>query len=374
MKLKSIVKIFKYAIFIFNVIAIIFLLLSAFSDRVSPNTAIIFAHLGLLFPVILIVNIIFTIWWLLTWKWKFLLINIVILFICSDAIFTYFPIHFRTKEIPKDCIKVLTYNVMRFNQFKKHTEGSPNRVITYILNANADIVCLQEYGVTNFKHLITQQEVDNIFEKKYPYRKYIATIKEYDTEGGIAIYSKFPINSIEKIPFESCKYNGACVAELDIRGKKVRLINNHLESNKLSVGDQVEYAGLIRGIRALDSKKIESITEIMRRRLSVSFKIRALQAEMVAEYVKNSDTPYIIVCGDFNDTPISYSRRTIMGNILEDSYAKTGFGPGITYNRNRFWFRIDFILHSKNIKSYNSTVGKLKDSDHYPVWTYLQLK
>ena len=373
MKLKHIGKLFNTVVLTINIIAIVLLLLSTFSDRVSPNTAMFFAFAGLFFPFILFANIIFVVWWLLLWKWKFLLINVITLLICSGAIFTYFPMNFRTKEVPEDCIKVLTYNVMRFNQFKKHSENSPNGVIAYILDVDADIVCIQEYGVTNLAHLISQKEVDDIFKKKYPYRKKVAINKDNSTEGGISIYSKFPINSFKKIPFTS-KYNGSCIAELDVKGEKVTLINNHLESNSLSAKDLIEYAGLLQGMKERDSKKIESITEMLKERLSDSYRVRARQAEMVAEYVKNADTTYIIVCGDFNDTPISYVRRKIMGGVLNDAWVETGFGPGITYNKNRFWFRIDYILHSKNIKAYNCTVGKLKDSDHYPVWTYLQLK
>lgn len=80
-----------------------------------------------------------------------------------------------------------------------------------------------------------------------------------------------------------------------------------------------------------------------------------------------------MVCGDFNDTPISYAHRTIQGP-LKDAYAASGRGVGVTYNENFFWFRIDNILHSANMKPINCTVDKVRYSDHYPLWCYLQLK
>ena len=43
-------------------------------------------------------------------------------------------------------------------------------------------------------------------------------------------------------------------------------------------------------------------------------------------------------------------------------------------NENFFWFRIDNILHSANMKPINCTVDKVRYSDHYPLWCYLQLK
>jgi endonuclease/exonuclease/phosphatase family metal-dependent hydrolase len=99
--------------------------------------------------------------------------------------------------------------------------------------------------------------------------------------------------------------------------------------------------------------------------------MRANQAHVIDREIRESRNPYIVVCGDFNDTPISYAYRTIKGD-LEDAFVESGSGMGISFNRYRFLFRIDYILHSKNMKAYNCTVGKLKVSDHYPVCTYLQ--
>ncbi len=371
--LKRIGKIFSSTLFVINIITLFVLLLSAFSDRVSPNTMMLFAYLGLVFPFILLVNILFAIWWVLILRWRFFLFNVAVFIVSSGQIFTYFPVHFKTKNVPEDCIKVLTYNVMRYNQYHPHTKSNPNNIIKYILDLDADIVCLQEYGVTtNMPGLITQEEADSYYKDKYPYRKYFPIIKTGNAVGGNAVFSKFPVKSFKKIPYTS-NYNGSFILELDVKGKTVSLINNHLESNKLSAGDQAEYAGLLQGIKELDPKKIEGVSDMMRRKLSVSYRVRAKQAELVAEYIRNSKDPYLIVCGDFNDTPVSYVRHTVKGNLLKDSFAETGFGMGVSYNRNRFLFRIDYILHSKNIKAYNCTVGKIKDSDHYPVWTYLQL-
>ena len=56
------------------------------------------------------------------------------------------------------------------------------------------------------------------------------------------------------------------------------------------------------------------------------------------------------------------------------AYAASGRGVGVTYNENFFWFRIDNILHSANMKPINCTVDKVRYSDHYPLWCYLQLK
>jgi endonuclease/exonuclease/phosphatase family metal-dependent hydrolase len=218
-------------------------------------------------------------------------------------------------------------------------------------------VCFQEFALS---HELTEPVLRDAL-KAMPY---FHQLPYY-----FAIFSKYPILSIKKIPIES-EYNGAFVAELDINGRKVTLINSHLESNRISPDEQVGYYDLT---KEPSTQKLEAFTHLMYQRLNPAFKKRAEQANIISNVIRESKNPYIIVCGDFNDTPISYARHTIKGDLV-DAFVESGSGMGISFNTNRFLFRIDYILHSKNMKAYNCTVGKLRTSDHYPVWTYLQFK
>ena len=58
---------------------------------------------------------------------------------------------------------------------------------------------------------------------------------------------------------------------------------------------------------------------------------------------------------------------------LEDAWVNNANGLGITYHEHFFLFRIDYILHSPSIKTYQTQVDKVSHSDHYPLWTYFQL-
>lgn len=357
-------------LFILNIITLVLFILSAFSDRISPDKSIIFPLLGLAFPFITGVNILFLIVWSILNQWKYILLNIIVLVIGGNAIITYFPVHSETKDIPPDCIKILSYNVMQFEHKKANTQDNPNYVLEYILNSKADIVCIQEYGANKKGPHLTDKEIKQTL-KTYPYNyTYRFSSSPKNEILGLALFSKFPILSTEKIVFES-KYNGSFSAVLDINGKRTTLINNHLESNKLTIEERNDYSNLI---DHFDSKKLDRVTGTILNRLIPAFKIRAKQAETIANTIAENENPYIIVCGDFNDTPVSYSRRVIKKN-LNDAFADTGFGLGTSFNRHRFYFRIDHILHSKNIKAYNCTVDRsIKNSDHYPIWTYLDFR
>lgn len=363
-------RIYNSSLFTINIVFIVLLILSAFSDRVSPDKIVYFSFLGMVFPFILVINLCFVVWWLLFRRWKQLLTCLIAIFICWGAVNTYFPLHLKTEKLPDDAIKILTYNVMGFHHSTPHTEKKPNPVLQYIVDSEADVVCIQEHRTyRNSRHLspVTLRRA----LRAYPY-SHFHRIKTADPDLGIyglSIYSKYPIVSTEKIDFNSM-YNGAFKAVLNVDGKKVTVINCHLETNNLSNEDRRQYDAMMKDF---DSKKLDEVAGRTVKKLKPAFKTRAAQAKKIAELIRKEENPYIVVCGDFNDTPISYARKTIKGN-LKDAFADTGSGLGITYNRNRFYFRIDYILHSKNIKAYNCTVGELKDSDHYPVYTWLKLQ
>lgn len=367
--MKSLGRIVGFALFSVHVTLMALLLLSAFSDRISPEKSVFFSFLGMGFPFLILPNLFFVVWWFLFMQWKKMLAGIVSLLLCWGAINAYFPLNARTRDLPEDCIKILTYNVMGFHHSSAHSEKHPNPVLQYIIDCKADIVCIQEHrSYQNSRHLSPDDLKKAL--KMYPYSHFYRIETADPSLGiyGMSVYSKFPIKSAEKIKFNST-YNGAFKVELDIRGKKVTLINCHLETNNLSDEDRQQYDNMVKDF---NSKNIDAMADRTFRKLKPAFKARAAQADKVAEVVGNDTNPYVIVCGDFNDTPISYARQRIKGNLV-DAFAETGRGPGITYNRNHFYFRIDYILHSRNIKSYNCSVGKLKDSDHYPVCAWLKL-
>lgn len=346
-----------------NVIIAILFIVAAYSDHVSPEKNLLLSYMGLAFPVFCLFNMGFIVYWICLKKWKFTLVGVLSFFVCIGPVSTYFPLHGKTDKIPEGALKVLTYNVMAF-AYKNHTPEVPNKIVKYIADSGADIVCLQEYGVSPSDKYLTTSKLHSALSM-YPFRKVI------DLPSGtkIAVFSKYAITSSRRVKYASA-FNGSAVHELDIRGKRLTLINNHLESLKLTTEDKTKYTDFI---KSLNADTFDGLKGTIRRKIGPAFLIRAKQAEVIAHEVANAKGEYVLVCGDFNDTPISYAHRTIQGPLV-DAFAESGRGLGISYNQNLFFFRIDHILHSTNITSFNCTVdSKIKDSDHYPVWCYLVL-
>jgi len=94
---------------------------------------------------------------------------------------------------------------------------------------------------------------------------------------------------------------------------------------------------------------------------------RAVGADAVHKYIEEHRQYPMIVCGDFNDNPISYSRRTIAKG-LKDCFVETGKGLGLSFFQKGFFFRIDHIMCSDHFVPYNCKVdNKMDASDHYPI-------
>jgi endonuclease/exonuclease/phosphatase family metal-dependent hydrolase len=78
-------------------------------------------------------------------------------------------------------------------------------------------------------------------------------------------------------------------------------------------------------------------------------------------------SPYpVIVCGDFNDSPVSYTYQKISAN-LKDAFLESGTGLGSTYSGRFPSYRIDYILHNPQLSCYQYANPKMGLSDHQPV-------
>ncbi len=360
--MKQLGKVIAYLILAVNALFVGLLLLAAYSPYVNPNSHPNISCFGLTFPIFLIINLCFLVFWLIA-RYKFALLALAGFLICYPQLRTYFPVNFHTKSVPENSIKFLSFNTMAFGYMEK--KNGKNPILTYLQESEADIICLQEYATSETAKIHLNERDIQKGLSNYPYRN----VQTLGKHGGnkIACFSKYPILSARKLE-QNSNSNGSVVYELVIGKDTVALINNHLESNKLSKNDREAYEEMLDGAKASEMK---SGARMLLRKLAQATTIRAGQADVVAEEIASSPHSHIIVCGDFNDSPISYAHRTI-SQKLDDAFVQSGRGLGISFNQNKFYFRIDNILVSKNFKTYNCTVDRsIKSSDHYPIWCYI---
>ncbi len=355
-------------IFATNIIAILLLFSSFLSWRVSPLKTNLFSYLGIAFGFVLLINVAYLFFWILFKKWKLALVSLVSLVLCHNPITTFFPLNLFPEKPPKNSLKILTYNVEGFINENK-IEDARHPILDYIVETDADIVCLQEYLVSKTGQSIRSQRDVNRILNKYPYHSSTAL----EASGkyhiyGLACFSKYPIEKTQEIVFNS-SFNGAAVYIINVNGKRLAVANVHLESNSITAEDKKLYGDFFQNS---DQVNLEDVTTNIRTRLGKAYRMRTEQVHKVKNELSKLNVDGTIICGDFNDTPISYVYAQ-MKKGLNDAFASTGFGPGITYNEDFFLFRIDNIMHSPNLKSYQAKVDKVKYSDHYPLTTFLKI-
>jgi len=360
----------KWVVLVSNIVAAFFMLMTLAGSVLSPDKFILPAYFALVFPITIFFNIGFVILWLLARKWLFL-ISLSVLFFSAKEINNTFPVHFGNTDNSRlnNPICLLTYNTRMSGELKKHTRRNPNKVIQYILDSDADIVCLQEFTVSGNKEFLTEKDIIRIF-KKYPY-KHIQYKQKFNDNlkfSGIATFSKFPIVNKQLIDYPSY-YNVSIFSDINIHGKIIRFVNNHLESNRLTEHDKDMPLKLKHNF---DTKDLTGITLHFSHKLAVAYKLRSVQADAVAKIINSS--PYkVIVCGDFNDVPVSYAYTTVKGK-LKDAFAETGNGMGWTFNERFYRFRIDYVFYdSVAFTPIQYKTDKVNYSDHYPVFCKLNI-
>lgn len=341
-----------------NVASILLMLLVGHADAIHPEAFPRLSNMGLVFPLLLAINFCFLVLWVLL-KPRYVLIPLLGFMVCYGPVRRYMPIN-APHEPPEGCIKVLSYNVWYFAGWENRDR--PNPILEYIKDQDADIVCLQESA----ENEVGSYQVDSILSPVYRHKDTLM----YNSDC-LTVFSKYPILSHERIAYES-KGNMSAAFRLDVEGREVIVVNNHLETTGLSLEEKGRFKALVKGKLKTDTAAQTSKWLIAH--LGEQTRKRASQAEAVARYVAyNSGTP-MIVCGDFNDSPISYARKTIAKG-LTDCYVSTANGPGISYHKSGIFVRIDNIFCSDDFEPYACYVDNgIGNSDHYPIVCWLRMR
>lgn len=260
-------------------------------------------------------------------------------------------------------IKVESYNVGMFSSGKNRAESNGKKmgknecrdsVVAHIRANKPDIACFQEFYVKSKK------QADTILGE-YKYRYYhLFKIRNGDMFGNI-ILSKYPITASGKISFPQST-NLSIFSDINCYGQKFRIYNNHLESYNVS------FTGLVKKL-ANDAKVArDSITNDLleaHEKMKGTFIRRSDQVNKILSTITECKHPSII-CGDFNDTPISYTYH-LLSKGRKDSFRECGSGFAGTYVPVWPLLRIDYILFPESYEGILHTTHKTGYSDHYPI-------
>ena len=215
---------------------------------------------------------------------------------------------------------------------------------------DADVIALEESP--RYAHLgaLVEQEL----AKKgltYSFR----TDKTNDT-----LHSRYPLINARLVRAYN-KTNGASTALISPNpGDTILVIAAHLESNRVLL----DAGNLVKDAAQANKQAYWTIRNVARNYRAAAI-LREAQSEELAKVISGSKHPVVLI-GDLNDTPLSYTLGTLRRAGLVDAFRQNGSGLGITYPGTIPGLRIDYVLASPSLKPISAGVLNCDYSDHNP--------
>ena len=311
-------------LFFVNSVILFLLLISYLAPKIHPDFFWHISLLGILFPFLLILNTLFAVYWVISWR-KYFWANIVIIVLGLPYIDNTIANQKNTldqKEFSQlqknkkhqfdQLINLMSFNVRLFNQNENIDDDKiENKIVEMIKEKKPNVLCLQEFNLT--------ESTKELFDA-FNYKK--------NNDNKLQIFTNYRV-----IKSGYIKSKNICIYKDIVLNDTIRVYNIHLQSNWVKT-------------------------------MKSSYQNRVSEALKIKKHINKSPYP-VIVCGDFNDTPLSYTYSTLKKG-LADSFQESGIGIGNSYVSIPT-LRIDYILHSQKYESYNYKKLKYKFSDHYPI-------
>lgn len=369
-------KIIRVAFTIANIITMILYLLACLVPFVDAGRSWFIAMMGLLFPLLFFILLAFLIYRAIRRsKWAFAC-TLALLFGWKQVL-VMFAFHLPQKfEAAKasQTIRVMTWNLSSWglsNHSGKGKADHQNEMIDLIKKTNADVLCFEEYiYYRNSKY--QDSIIPALKESGYQYRYFVRTkfIERFYKSTRLIttiIISKYPITDTSHFFYNDEQLVEPLIqADIKVNDQTIRIFTTHLESVRFESTD-------FQALRSLKEPINASLgpSKLIAYKLRNAYRSRAAQAEVLNRKIKESPHP-VIVCGDFNDVPNSYTYFKVKGS-LQDAFLKKGSGFGRTLRMLSPTLRIDYILADKKFKVTQCNVINVPYSDHNPVVADLDL-
>lgn len=338
------------------------LIIAYLTPYVAPSTFGSLTIVGIFAPILYMGVAICMLLWLISCRWKtagvVALLLIPGLFRLSD----FYNIDFMRKvDVKADSrsISVMSYNIRGF-----YDDNSRNCVSGYVdyfaNNELADVVCLQEFACD----MRGAGRIDSLFKARYGEDKFFVNDVVEAGQVVLRTYSRHRIIASGNISGEG--RGTSQWVDITVGKDTLRIFNNHLHTMSISANDSEDIA---EGRILQDGDRMRSIVN----RIANNSTIRASYVDTLRTVI--ADTPYDnIICGDFNDTPMSY----VYGELSKehkDAFVECGSGYGYTFRPMYGTLRIDYILYSDGMMAQKYAVDRdVTLSDHLPVTATIKLR
>ncbi|MDZ4667176.1 MAG: endonuclease/exonuclease/phosphatase family protein [bacterium] len=351
-------RILNYFLLILNILIALALVLGILSPFFSPMEFWAIAFFGLSFPFVFALNFLILIFWLIR-KSKFAWISGGVILLSLPNVPAFLQVGYKEAPITNEAklLNVVSFNTHYMGAYD-FRGGDSSFFFNLLDTIKPDVICLQE-----FANLGGNYEKP-MFKKFFNQYKSFANVNAdllsntFPTGYGVCIFSKHLIVNKGFLELENQNSNLSVFADILFGKDTIRIVNTHLKS---IVFDREDYKTIETLKEAEEGPQTYQLRRIVAK-LKYAFQYRAKQADKIREKLENC--PYkVVFCGDFNDSPTSYSYHTIRGK-MKDSFKESGYGMSRTYIGKMPSFRIDYILHDASWKSYEYRTNTVNFSDH----------
>ncbi len=344
----------------------ILLVLAALAPYINPNTFYLPNLLALTLPILVCFNLFLLIYWTARNKRSALIPLTSLLVAIAIHLYRFredITRCSRLTEEPAQKFTVLSYNVNLFHLYSwADTPPTMENIAALVRRTEADVICIQEF--TTSEVAFTDSAARGLFA---PFAHIHYTLHHGKLHHGVALFSKFPILERGVIEFPN-SYNCAIYADLRVGADTVRVYSTHLQSFRLHRNN----INFIRTPRFSSGDNfLFQISDIFKK-LYRTLQRQAEQAHLLQESVKTSPHS-VLVCGDFNSTPFTYTYATISKG-MHDTFHEVRKGYGATFFTLFPPMRIDYILHTPTLHPHSFQVLPAPYSDHYPVLASFSLR
>lgn len=350
----------KLLVFVLTILALVGLVamaLSVINPYINPKQFIWTSFFGLAFWEIFLFNVLVFFALLLLWSRK-VWIAILALLIAIPGIQKSYS--FGKHEESDSFVRLMSYNVHNFRHVDGETgvEDFAYQVINKVREHNPDVLCCQEFAEYQSGKSRAQNMEDFAHSAGFQYVYYNVN----HSYGGNVVFSKFPLTKIMSETGLGKEIPSGVLVEVDAGEKgKFYLANLHLTSYNITDG---EIAILTNSTELRN--QFDTVGMTVARKLKYAFELRSDELTEVLESMALLDGP-VVVCGDFNDTPMSFTYKQMQKAGFVDSFTKVGRGIKPTYAGKLPLMRIDYIWGKDKVKPLNFKRIRYKASDHYPV-------
>lgn len=326
---------------VFTALLLAAALVSRHASFVEPCAGKFWATMAMLLPVFLAANLMLFIWWLVRRRWVVSLMPAAALVLNMGYIASMIQLpDYRVVDGEYD-LRVATLNTNGFRRMGD-TAVSAAAIARMAADERIDVLCLQEFVETR---AFPADSIGKLFAPRMPY---------FVRDEGQAIVSRFPILDHRYVQFPDTK-NDYMWADLLIDEDTVRLFSVHLQTSGITA--------LRRRFRKDYNRDIP--VDIMFGELDRNSRIRTGQVKHIRAVIDSTHYP-VILAGDFNDMPSSYTYRQMKGD-LTDGFRAVGSGYGGTFRYIGGLLRIDYVFYDDHFAGVRYYSPGADVSDHKAV-------